>query len=52
MSGLTFRINIVDKELSNEQGEDLMTKCANKTCSYYFYYMGNSDYCEVCRHKI
>ena len=35
-------------QVSNDM-EDLMTKCANEKCSYYFYYMGRSDYCEQCR---
>jgi hypothetical protein len=29
--------------------EDLMTKCANEGCSYYFYYMGRTELCESCR---
>jgi len=37
----------VDK-ISNKQDES-MTKCAKEECSYYFYYMGSSEYCEVCR---
>jgi len=47
MSNITFSINVVDK-VSNKD-EDYMTKCANKNCSYYFYYMGRSEYCESCR---
>jgi len=35
--------------ITNNTEEDMMTKCINKDCSYYFYYMGRSDYCEVCR---
>ena len=47
MSNITFKINVVDK-VSNDY-DDYMTKCAKKGCSYYFYYMGRSDYCELCR---
>lgn len=35
--------------ITNEIEDELMTKCANPKCSYYFYYMGRSDYCECCR---
>ena len=28
---------------------DLMTKCKKEGCSYYFYYMGRSEYCDTCR---
>ena len=28
---------------------DLMRKCKNNTCSYYFYYLGRTDFCESCR---
>jgi len=50
---ITFKINILDKvsnknEVSNDY-DDYMTKCAKEGCSYYFYYMGRSDYCELCR---
>ena len=47
MSSITFRINIVDK-ISNKQ-DDYMTKCAKEGCSYYFYYMGRTEYCDTCR---
>jgi len=47
MSNITFKINVVDK-VSNDY-DDYMTKCAKEGCSYYFYYMGRSDYCELCR---
>lgn len=34
--------------LHNEYN-DLMTKCINDGCSYYFLYMGRSEACESCR---
>jgi len=50
MSGLTFRINIVDKELSNKQDNN-MVYCQADGCSNYFYLIEGSKYttCFHCR---
>jgi hypothetical protein len=41
--------NFHHKMTHDNDYNDLMTKCANDKCAYYFYYMGRSDYCEKCR---
>ena len=50
MSSITFKVNIVDKELSNKQ-TDNMVYCEYDGCSDYFYQMGEYKICPRCRLK-
>jgi hypothetical protein len=49
---ITFKANIVDKELSNKQ-HDNMVYCKAKGCSSYFYKIEGSNHetCFHCRRK-
>jgi len=41
--------NFHHKMTHDNDYNDLMIKCFNKECSYYFYSMGNNKTCNTCR---